>query len=140
MPTELPLTPIGSCWDCKTMSTSCGLDRLLIELVKICASQINGCAFCLATHTRDARKLGESEDRMHLLNAWEETPTFSERERAALAWTDAVTKVTEGHIPDHVFNLVRRHFSDKEIVDLTYAVMAINAWNWLAIAFRKQPR
>jgi AhpD family alkylhydroperoxidase len=119
---------------------NCGLERPLIELVKIRASQINGCAFCLWMHTNDARKLGETDDRLHLLGAWEESPVFTERERAALAWTDAVTNVTQGHVPDSVFEIARRHFSEKELVDLNYAVMAINAWNRLAIAFRKQPR
>ena len=119
--------------------TGCGLEPLLLELVKIRASQINGCAFCIAMHTKDARKLGESDERMHLLNAWEEAPVFSPRERAALAWTEAVTLVTEGHVPDAVYEEARRHFSEKELVDLTYAVMAINAWNRLAIALRAQP-
>ena len=116
-----------------------GLEHSTLELVKIRASQINGCAFCIAMHTKDARKMGERDERMHLLNAWEEAPVFSPRERAALAWTDAVTLVTEGHVPDAVYEDVRKHFSEKELVDLTYAVMAINAWNRLAIAFRKQP-
>jgi AhpD family alkylhydroperoxidase len=118
----------------------CGLERSLLELVKIRASQINGCAFCLVAHTRDARKLGETDDRMHLLNAWEEVPAFSERERAALAWTEAVTRITDGHVPDHVYDMARQYFSEKELADLNYAVIAINAWNRLAIAFRKQPR
>jgi AhpD family alkylhydroperoxidase len=118
----------------------CGLERSLLELVKIRASQINGCAFCLVAHTRDARKLGETDDRMHLLNAWDEVPAFSERERAALAWTEAVTWITDGHVPDHVYDMARQQFSEKELVDLNYAVIAINAWNRLAIAFRKQPR
>ena len=116
-----------------------GLEHSLMELVKIRASQINGCAFCLAMHTSDARKLGESDERMHLLNAWEEAPVFSPRERAALAWTEALTLITEGHVPDAVYEEARKHFSEKELVDLTYAVMAINAWNRVAIAFRKQP-
>jgi len=90
-------------------------------------------------HTKDARKMGESDERMHLLNAWEEAPVFSPRERAALAWTEAVTLVTQGHAHDAVYEEARKHFSEKELVDLTYAVMAINAWNRLAIAFRKQP-
>jgi AhpD family alkylhydroperoxidase len=119
---------------------ACGLERSLLELVKIRASQINGCVFCLSMHTRDARKLGETDERMHLLNAWEEAPVFSDRERAALAWTEAATRISEGHVPDHVFDLARRYFSERELVDLTYAVMAINAWNRLAIAFRKQLR
>ena len=117
----------------------CGLEHSLMDLVKVRASQINGCAYCLVMHTNDARKLGENDERMHLLNAWEEAPVFSPRERAALAWTEAVTLVSEGHVPDAVYEEARRHFSEKELVDLTYAVMAINAWNRLAIAFRKQP-
>jgi len=118
----------------------CGLEASLLELVKIRASQINGCAFCLAMHTNDARKLGESDERMHLLNAWEEAPVYTPRERAALAWTEAVTLVTNGHVPDAIYDEARKNFSEKELVDLTYAVMTINAWNRIAIAFRKQPR
>lgn len=106
---------------------ACGLERSLLELVKIRASQINGCAFCLVAHTRDARKLGETDDRMHLLNAWDEVPAFSERERAALAWTEAVTRITDGHAPDQVYDMARRQFSEKELVDFNYAVIAINA-------------
>lgn len=121
------------------VSTS-GLEPSLQELVKIRASQINGCANCLAMHVRDARKLGESDDRMHLLNAWQEAPCFSARERAALAWTEAVTLVTEGHVPDEVYEEARRHFAEKELVDLTFAIVAINGWNRLAIAFRKIPQ
>jgi AhpD family alkylhydroperoxidase len=117
-----------------------GLESSLMELVKTRASQINGCAFCLAMHTRDARKQGESEDRLHLLNAWREAPVYSERERAALAYTEAVTLVTQGHVPDEVFAELRKHFSDKEIVDLTMAIVAINGWNRIAIAFRTPPQ
>jgi AhpD family alkylhydroperoxidase len=96
-----------------------GLDAKLRELIKIRASQINGCAFCLAMHTRDARKLGETDERMHLLNAWHEAPVYSERERAALGWIEAITLVTQGHVPDEAFETVREQFSEKEIVDLT---------------------
>jgi len=117
-----------------------GLDAKLRELVKIRASQINGCAYCLVMHTRDARKLGESDDRMHLLNAWREAPVFTPRERAALAWTEALTLVSQTHVPDEVYDEVRRHFSEKEIVDLSAAVVAINSWNRLAIAFRAPPQ
>jgi AhpD family alkylhydroperoxidase len=117
-----------------------GLEKSLIELVKIRASQINGCAFCLVTHTNDARKHGESDDRMHLLKAWHETPVFNDRERAALAWTEAVTLVSETHVPDEVYEEARRHFSEKEMVDLTMAVVAINSWNRASIAFRAQPQ
>ncbi len=116
------------------------LDRKLKELVKIRASQINGCAYCLVMHTREARKLGESEDRMHLLNAWRQAPVYSERERAALAWTEAVTLIHDGHAPQEVYDKVRRQFSEKEIVDLTAAIAAINTWNRLAIALRITPQ
>jgi AhpD family alkylhydroperoxidase len=116
------------------------LDRRLKELIKIRASQINGCAFCLAMHTRDARKLGETDERMHLLDAWREAPIYSERERAALEWTEAVTLIHEGHVPQEVYDAVRRHFSEKEIIDLTAAVAVINTWNRLSIAFRITPQ
>jgi len=117
-----------------------GLDAKLRELIKIRASQINGCAFCLAMHTRDARKLGETEERMHLLDAWREAPVYSARERAALGWIEAITLVTQGHVSDEVFEAVRKQFSEKEIVDLTAAAAAINVWNRLAIAFRVPPQ
>jgi AhpD family alkylhydroperoxidase len=117
-----------------------GLDAKLRELIKIRASQINGCAFCLAMHTRDARKLGETDERMHLLNAWHEAPVYSERERAALGWIEAITLVTQGHVPDEAFETVREQFSEKEIVDLTAAAVAINTWNRIAIAFRIPPQ
>jgi AhpD family alkylhydroperoxidase len=117
-----------------------GLDPKLRELIKIRASQINGCAYCLAMHTRDARKHGETDERMHLLNAWRETPLYSARERAALAWVEAITLLTEGHVPDDVFETLREQFSEKEIVDLTAAAVAINTWNRLSIAFRVPPQ
>ena len=117
-----------------------GLDAKLRELIKIRASQINGCAYCLAMHTHDARKLGETDERMHLLNAWREAPIYSAREQAALAWTEALTLITHGHVPDEVFEQVRRQFSEKEIVDLTMAVVAINSWNRIAISVRTMPQ
>jgi AhpD family alkylhydroperoxidase len=117
-----------------------GLDAKLRELIKIRVSQINGCAFCLAMHTRDARKLGETDERMHLLDAWREAPFYSVRERAALAWVEAITLVSQDHIPDEVFGTVHEHYSEKEIVDLTAAAVAINTWNRLAIAFRVPPQ
>jgi AhpD family alkylhydroperoxidase len=113
-----------------------GLDAKLRELIKIRASQINGCAYCLAMHTREARKIGETDERMHLLDAWREAPIFSERERAALGWTEAITLVAQDHVPDEV----RKHFSEKEIIDLTAAAVAINMWNRLAIALRATPQ
>ena len=118
----------------------CDLEPKLMELVKIRASQINGCAFCLAMHTRDAIKLGESQDRLFLLNAWDEVDIYTPRERAALAWTEAVTLVSNGHVPDAVFEDVRKEFSEVELVNLNMAVIAINAWNRMAIAFRAQPK
>jgi AhpD family alkylhydroperoxidase len=117
-----------------------GLDAKLLHLIKIRASQINGCAYCIAMHTRDARKLGESDERMHLLDAWREAPVFSARERAALAWTEALTLIARDHVPDAVFDEVRKQFSEKEIVDLTAAVCAINTWNRIAISFRATPQ
>jgi len=117
-----------------------GLDAKLRELIKIRVSQINVCAYCLAMHTRDARKLGETDERMHLLDAWREAPLYSARERAALAWVEAITLITQGHVPDEVFETVRKQFSEKEIVDLTAAAVAINTWNRLAIAFRVPPQ
>ena len=117
-----------------------GLDPKLRELIKIRASQINDGAFCLSMHTRGTRKLGESDDRMHLLDSWREAPVFTARERAALAWTEALTLVSKTHVPDDVYAEVRRHFSEKEIVDLTAAVVAINSWNRIAIAFRAPPQ
>jgi AhpD family alkylhydroperoxidase len=117
----------------------CGLEITILELVKLRASQLNGCAFCLAMHTRDARKHGISDERMHLLNAWRETPLYNARERAALAWTEALTFITQGHAPDEVYAEAREQFSDKELVDLTLAITTINAWNRLAIGFRKEP-
>jgi AhpD family alkylhydroperoxidase len=117
-----------------------GLERKLLDLVKIRASQINGCAYCIVMHTNDARKHGENDEWMHLLNAWREAPVYSTRERAALAWTEAVTKISDHHVPDEVYDEARHHFSEKELVDLTAAVIAINVWNRAAIAFRATPR
>ncbi len=115
---------------------SCGLERSLLHLVKMRASQINGCAFCIDMHWKDARHEGESEQRLYGLDAWEEAPYYTDRERAAFAWTEAVTLVTTGHVSDAVFETVRQHFSDEEVVSLTYAIATINAWNRLAIAMR----
>ncbi len=117
---------------------SCGLERSLRELVKIRASQINGCAYCIDMHTKDARAAGETEQRIYALNAWRETPFYSERERAALAWTEAVTNIAGG-VSDAVYEEARRHFDEQELVDLTWAVAAINAWNRMAISFHAVP-
>ena len=114
----------------------CGLEPNLLDLVRVRASQINGCAFCLDMHTKDLRARGESEQRIYLLDAWREAPFYSEREQAALAWTEAVTLVTDGHVPDAVYEQARQHFSEKELADLTLAIVAINGWNRLNVAFR----
>jgi AhpD family alkylhydroperoxidase len=118
---------------------SSGLEQSLMELVKTRASQINGCAFCIDMHTKDARKRGETEQRLYLLNAWREAPCYTDRERAALAWTEAVTLISETHAPDDVYNEVRAHFSEAETVNLTMLIGAINTWNRLSIAFRAIP-
>jgi AhpD family alkylhydroperoxidase len=118
---------------------SSGLERSLIELVKTRASQINGCAFCINMHTQDARKNGETEQRLYLLDAWREAPVYTERERAALAWTEAVTLISETHAPDDVYEQVRSQFSEAETVNLTMLIATINAWNRLAISFRSVP-
>ncbi len=117
---------------------NCGLEAPLVELIKMRASQINGCAFCLDMHSKDARAAGETEQRLYLLNAWRETPFYSQRERAALSWTEALTLVADNHIPDDVYHEACRHFSEQELVDLSLAVVAINGWNRLAIAFRSE--
>jgi AhpD family alkylhydroperoxidase len=114
------------------------LGRSLIELVKIRASLLNGCAFCIDMHTKDARARGETEQRIYALSAWRETPFFDARERAALEWTEVVTKITAG-VPNEVFASVRQQFDEAQLVDLTYAIVAINGWNRVAIAFGKVP-
>ncbi len=116
----------------------CGLDHKLLELVKR-ASQINNCAWCMDMHTKELRAAGESEQRLYLLNAWEESPFYSERERAALAWTEALTLITEGHAPDDVYEQARAQFSEEDLANLTLAIIAINGANRLNIAFRTVP-
>ena len=123
----------------ETYVRNCGIEHSLLELIKTRASQINGCAFCIDMHTKDARAKGETEQRLYALAAWEETPFFSERERAALAWAEAVTRISEGQVPERLYEELRRHFSEKEVVDLTMAVIAINGWNRLAATFRTPP-
>jgi AhpD family alkylhydroperoxidase len=118
---------------------SCGLERPLLELVKMRASQINGCAYCLDMHSKDARALGETEQRLYLLDAWREAPFFTDRERAALDWTEAVTLVSQTHVPDEVHDRVKPHFTPEELANLTLAITTINTWNRLCIAFRIQP-
>ena len=118
---------------------SSGLEPSLLNLIKTRASQINRCAWCLDMHTKDARTEGESEQRLYSLSAWRETPFYTPRERAALAWTEAVTLVAEGGVPDDVYEAALEHFAEKELVDLTMAVVAINGWNRLNVAFRTVP-
>src|SRR4029079_11131134 len=118
---------------------ACGLEESLLHLVRLRASQVNGCAYCLDMHWKDLRALGESEQRLYSLDAWRECPYYTDRERAALAWAEAVTLITDGHAPDDVYESARAHFSEKELADLTLAVAAINAWNRLSIAPRLDP-
>jgi AhpD family alkylhydroperoxidase len=115
---------------------TCGLEQNLIELVKTRASQINGCAYCIHMHTQDARRHGETEERLYLLSAWRETPLYSDRERAALAWTDAITLIAEAGAPDVVYSMLREHFSEEEQVQLTILITTINAWNRVNLGFR----
>lgn len=116
-----------------------GLEPALLELVKMRSSQINGCAFCLDMHSADARKGGETERRLHTLSAWRETPFFSAREQAALAWTEALTLISQSHAPDEVYAQASAQFTDTEMANLTLAINAINSWNRFAIGFRKMP-
>jgi AhpD family alkylhydroperoxidase len=119
--------------------SDCGLEKPLQELVKLRASQINGCAYCIDMHTKDARAGGESEQRLYLLSAWREAPFYTDRERAAFEWTEAVTLVSATQVPDETYEKVRPYFSPEELMNLTMAVVAINGWNRLAISFRSEP-
>ncbi len=116
-----------------------GIEIPLLHLIKLRASQINGCAYCIDMHWKDLRAVGENEQRLYGPDAWRESPYYTDRERAALAWTEAVTLITEGHVDDAVYEEVRPHFSEKELADLTLAVATINAWNRLAISLRAEP-
>lgn len=119
---------------------ACGLEHALLELVKMRASQINGCAYCIDMHSKDARAAGETEHRLYLLNAWREAPFYSDRERAALAWTEALTTIADTHeVSDALYAEARSQFTEKELVDLSLAIIAINGWNRLAIPFRSEP-
>ena len=117
----------------------CGLEESLQNLIKLRVSQINGCAYCIDMHWKDLRAAGEAEQRLYGLDAWEESPYYTERERAGLAWAESVTNIQEGHVPDEVFERVKAVFNDKELADLTLAVTAINSWNRLSIAARTVP-
>jgi AhpD family alkylhydroperoxidase len=116
-----------------------GLEKSLQELIKLRVSQINGCAYCIDMHWKDLRAAGESEQRLYGLDAWEESPYYTDRERAAFAWAESVTNIQEGHVPDEVYERVKRFFNEKELADLTLAVTAINSWNRLSIAARTVP-
>ena len=113
----------------------CGLELSLLELVKMRASQINGCAFCLDMHSKEARAAGETEQRLYLLGSWREAPFYTERERAALAWTEALTLISESHVSDELYTEARQHFNEKELVNLSLAITTINSWNRWAIGF-----
>ncbi len=117
----------------------CGLERRLLYLVQLRASQLNGCAYCLDMHWKDLRAIGETEQRLYSLDAWRECPYYTDRERAALAWAEAVTRVADGHVSEAVYDEARRHFGEKELADLTLAAATINAWNRLSIAARLVP-
>lgn len=123
----------------ETYLADCGLEPSLKELVKTRASQINGCAYCIDMHTQDARAQGESEQRLYALSAWQETPFFSERERAGLLWTEKLTLISLDHVPDEVYEQVRPHFTEEELANLTLLIATINAWNRFAISFRSVP-
>lgn len=116
-----------------------GLEPSLIEMVKLRASQINGCAYCVDMHWKDARAIGETEQRLYSLSVWREAPFYTERERAAFAWTEALTLLPQNNVPDELYEHVREHFSGKEIVDLTMAIILINGWNRLGVSFRDVP-
>jgi AhpD family alkylhydroperoxidase len=117
----------------------CGLEQSLLTLVDLRAAQINGCAYCIDMHWKDLRASGENEQRLYSLDAWRESPFYSDRERAALEWTEALTLITNGHVPDEVYEKVRPHFNEKELTDLTLAVVSINGWNRLNISARTVP-
>ncbi len=123
----------------KTYLAKSSLEKNLLHLIDYRVSQINGCAYCLDMHSKDLRHEGESEQRIYLVSAWRETPLFTDRERAALEWAEAVTELGNGHVPDEVFEKVKKEFSEEELIDLTLAVAAINTWNRLNIAFRTTP-
>ncbi|GEL73231.1 carboxymuconolactone decarboxylase family protein [Myxococcus virescens] len=118
---------------------NCGLEHPLLDLVKTRASQLNGCAYCIDMHTKDARVAGETEQRLYALSAWRETPFYTERERAALEWTEALTLISQNDVTDELYDRVRQHFSEEALVSLTMAVITINGWNRIAIPFRSVP-
>jgi AhpD family alkylhydroperoxidase len=117
----------------------CGLDRKLLDLIYLRVSQINGCAYCLDMHWKDLRAMGESEQRLYSLNAWRESPFYSEQEQAALAWAEAVTTLPNNEVPDDVFEEAHRHFNDEKFANMTLAIVTINSWNRINIAFKREP-
>ena len=125
--------------DLQAQVTNGGLDPKLLNLVYLVVSRINGCAYCIDMHSKDLRAMGETDLRIDLVSVWEESPGYSDRERAALAWAESVTKVSETHVPDDVFALARQHFSEEDLAKLTPAIVTINAWNRFAISFRLEP-
>lgn len=125
--------------DLQAHVTNSGLEPKLLNLVYLLVSRINGCAYCIDMHSKDLRAMNETELRIDLVSVWDESPGYSERERAAFAWAESVTKVSETHVPDDVFALARQHFSEEQLAKLTLAVVAINAWNRFAISFRLEP-
>jgi len=136
---EVAQGPIKAMLGLETYLAKCGLEAPLLHLLKLRVSQINGCAYCIDMHWKDLMAGGETEQRLYMLDAWRESPFYSDRERATLAWAEAVTLVTEGHVPDEVFEAARKQFSEAELANLTLAVAAINGWNRLNIAFRTVP-
>ena len=145
MSVRVPLDPkkfgdvIGAMIGLNKIIESSGLEENLLLLVEIRVSQINGCGFCLDMHTKDARLAGETEQRIYLLSAWREAPMYSERERAALAWAEAVTRLEDGHVPDAVYEQARQHFDEQQLMKLTLQVVAINGWNRFCISFNATP-
>ena len=121
------------------LNNDSSLDEGMLNMVRLRASQLNGCAYCIDTHWKDLRAIGEGEQRLYGLDAWRESPYYTERERAALAWTEAVTLITTGHVPERLYDEARSHFSAKELCDLTLAIATINAWNRLSISARLDP-
>ena len=130
--------PLKAMLDMEAYLAQCGLDAKLLHMIKLRASQINGCAFCIDMHWKDARAAGETEQRLYGLDAWRESPYYSDRERAALEWTEAVTLLSNGHVPDSTYERVRPHFSEAEIAALTLAIAMINSWNRLNVALRTE--
>ena len=145
MTVRVPLDPkkfgdvLGAMLGLNKVVESSGLDQKLLYLVEVRVSQLNGCGFCLDMHTKDARLEGETEQRLYLLNAWREAPLYSDRERAALAWAEAVTKLENGHVPDEVYEQAREHFDEQQLMKLTLLVVAINGWNRFCISFNATP-